>query len=199
MNGIDKIAGRITEDGKQEAEAILAEARKEAGGLTEKYAVQAKEEAEKILAAAKSHAEEIKRRAVGAAEQDAKQQLLATKQDMITKAFDEALKKLLNLPEPEYVDLLARLAVAASSTGSEEIIFSAKDQKACGQKVMDKANQLLKAAGKKGGLTIHAEPRPFEGGLLLKAGDVEVNCTLDTILRLSKEDLTLEVAGILFN
>ena len=198
MNGIDKIAGRIAEEGKQEAEAILSSAQGEAGAITEKYAAQAKEESAKILAAGKERADEIRRRAVSAAEQAGKQQMLAAKQDMISRAFDAALQKLLALPEGEYADLLAKLAAAASFTGAEEVVFSPKDQKGCGQKVLDAANQLLAKAGKQGGLTMSSETRAFDGGLLLKAGDVEVNCTLDTILRLSKEDLTLEVAQVLF-
>ena len=198
MNGIDKITGKIAEDGKQEAEAILSDAKAEAGTIADKYAAQAKEEGEKILAAGKEHAEEIRRRATSAADQDAKQQLLATKQNLISEAFGKALKKLLELPEGEYVNLLAKLAAAASSSGAEEVIFSPKDKGAYGQKVLDAANQILAKAGKKGNLSMSAETRPFDGGLLLKAGDVEVNCTLDTILRLSREDMTLEVAQALF-
>jgi len=198
MNGIDKIAGRITEDVGAEIEAALAEAKSEAGAIADRYAASAKEESDRVLAAGKVQAEEILRRAASAADQEAKQQILATKQNLISRAFDAALHKLMGLPEPEYADLLAKLAAAASSTGSEELVFSAKDQKGCGQKVLDSANDMLAKAGKKGALTISAETGSFEGGFLMKSGDVEVNCTLDTILRLSKEDLTLDVAHALF-
>lgn len=198
MNGIDKIAGKIKEDAGQEIESILAQARSEAAAITEKYAALAKAESDKILFAGQEQAKEIRRRADSAADQEAKQQLLATKQKMLTRAFDEALQKLLALPAEEYAALLAGLAAKAASGGSEEIILSAKDREALGQKVLAGANQLLEKAGKKAALTLSSETRPFIGGLLLKSGDVEVNCTLDTILRLSKEDLALEVAAALF-
>ncbi|MCL1805481.1 MAG: V-type ATP synthase subunit E [Clostridiales bacterium] len=198
MNGIDKIAGKITEDVRAEIETVLAEAKSEAGAIAERYAALAKEESDKALAAGKVQAEEIRRRAASAAEQEAKQQLLATKQSLISRAFDAALHKLLALPEPEYTGLLAKLAAEASTTGSEELVFSPKDKNGCGQKVLDGANGLLAKAGKKGALTISAEAGSFEGGFLMKSGDVEVNCTLDTILRLSREDLTLDVAHALF-
>ncbi|MEL7623224.1 MAG: V-type ATP synthase subunit E [Clostridiales bacterium] len=198
MNGIDKIAGKIAADAGKEIESILAQAQSEAAAIAEKYAVQAKAESDKILASGQEQAKDIRRRADSAADQEAKQQLLATKQKMLTRAFDEALQKLLALPAEEYAALLAGLAAKAASSGSEEIILSAKDREALGQKVLAGANQLLEKAGKKAALTLSSETRPFIGGLLLKSGDVEVNCTLDTILRLSKEDLALEVAAALF-
>ena len=47
-------------------------------------------------------------------------------------------------------------------------------------------------------MTLSGETRAFKGGLLLKSGDVEINCTLETIVQLSKEELALDVAAALF-
>jgi len=198
MNGIDKIAGKIAEDARQEADSILAEAKAQAVEIAGKYAALAKEESSKLLAAGEERSKEIRRRAVSAADQEAKQQVLATKQKMISQAFDIALQKLLALPEDEYVNLLARLAAGASSSGSEAVVFSSKDMAACGEKVLKSANELLARAGKKNNLTLAAEAGAFDGGLMLKSGKVETNCTLDAILRLSREDLAPEVAAALF-
>jgi len=198
MNGIDKIAGKIAEDARSEADSILAGARAEAGTIADKYAALAKEEGEKTLAAGRKRAEEIGRRAASMADHEAKLQILATKQDMISKAFDQTMQKLLTLPKAEYVDLLARLACGASSTGSEEIVLSAKDLKTCGNNVLESANYLLAKAGKTDKLTLSAETGNFDGGLLLRSGKVETNCTLDAILRLSKEELVPEVTAALF-
>jgi len=198
MNGIDKIAGKIAADAKVEAEAILADARAQAGVIADEYARQAKEESGRILAAGQALSVEIGRRADSASDQEAKQQLLSTKQNMISRAFDEALAKLVALPEDEYVALLARLAADAAPSGGGEIVLSARDHQTRGTKVLESANRLLAQAGKQGNLTLSAQTGDFAGGLLLKSGDVEVNCTLETILRLSREELTLEVAAALF-
>ena len=198
MNGIDKIAGKIAEDARQEAASILAEARAQAAEIVDKYAALAQEESGRGIVAGEERAKEILRRAVSAAEQEAKQQLLATKQKMISRAFDIALHKLLALPESEYVDLLARLAAHASSTGNEEIILSSEDLNACGEKVLKSANQLLAKAGKKDHLILSAETGFFDGGLVLRAGQVEKNCALGAILRLLKEDMAPKVAEVLF-
>ena len=198
MNGIDKIAGKIAEDARQEADSILAEAKAQAAGITNKYAALAKEESSKLLAAGEERSKEIRRRAVSAADQEAKQQLLATKQKMISRAFDVALQKLLALPESEYVAFLARLAADASSTGSETVVLSSKDLKKCGDNILKSANELLAKASKKNNLTLSTETGSFDGGLMLRSGKVEINCTLDAILRLSKENLAPEIAAALF-
>ena len=199
MNGIDKIAGKIAEDARQEADSILAEARTQAAGIVDKYAALAKEESDRLLLAGEERAKAILHRAASAAEQAAKQQLLSAKQKMISRAFDIALQELFALPEKEYVALLARLAANASSTGDEEIILSSKDLNACGEKILKSANQLLADAGKSHNLTLSAEAGLFDGGLILKAGQVETNCTLGAILRLSKDDLAPKVAAVLFS
>ena len=198
MNGIDKIALKIAEDAKQEADSILAEARTQAAEIAGKYAALAKEESEKLLVAGKERSKEIIRRAASAADQEAKQQLLATKQKMISRAFDIALQRIFALPENEYADFLARLAANASSTGNEEIILSTKDLNVYGERVLHSANHLLAERGKNNCLTLSAEPGRFDGGLMLRAGRVETNCTMDAIMRLSKEDLAPNIAAVLF-
>lgn len=197
MNGLDKIAAKITADSQTEITEILAAAKKEAAEIAERYSVLAQGEKDKILALGRDEVKEIARRGDSAAEQEMKKQLLATKQNLITKAFDLALAQLLSLPEQDYIALLAGLAAKASSKGDEEIILSAKDS-SLGEQVLAKANELVTKSGKEGGLTLSETKGSFNGGLLLKSGDVEVNCTLDTLMRLSKEDLALDVADALF-
>ncbi|MEA4892211.1 MAG: V-type ATP synthase subunit E family protein [Peptococcaceae bacterium] len=198
MNGIEKITGKIAVDAKQEAEAILSQARSEAAAIAGKYQAQSQEEAKKILVAGEEQAKEIRRRAKAAAELEGRQKVLTTKQELIAQAFDKALEKLLSLPAPEYTALLAQLASRAAGSGSETVVMSPKDREALGQAVVEQANKLLSQSGKAAGLTLSSETRDFKGGLLLKSGDVEVNCTLETIVQLSKEELALDVAAALF-
>ncbi len=198
MNGIEKITGKIAVDAKQEAEAILSQARSEAAAIAGKYQAQSQEEAKRILVAGEEQAKEIRRRAKAAAELEGRQKILTTKQELIAQAFDKALEKLLSLPAAEYTALLAQLAAGAAGSGNETVVMSPKDREAMGQAVVEQANKLLNQSGKAAGLTLSSETRDFKGGLLLKSGDVEVNCTLETIVQLSKEELALDVAAALF-
>lgn len=199
MTGIEKIIGRIDSDAQSEIDAVMAKAQAQADEITARYAAQAAEEREEILKRGRKAAAEREERLASSAQMEAKKLMLAAKQEMLDAAFDEALKQLCTLSADAYVELLAKLAVRASSTGTEQIIMSQTDRKPYGVKVAKRANQLLEAAGKTGSLTLSAESGAFQGGLLLSDGDVEVNCTFETLVRLTRSEIAGEVAKVLFD
>ena len=226
MNGIEKITARIAEDGKAEIETMLAQARSQAAEITAKYQAQAKAEAEEILAQGRADAQERARRLDSMAQMECRKAVLAAKQDVIEEAFQLAHKKLLDLSQEEYVAFLADLAVKASVTGREKLIFSAPDRARVGKAVVMAANEKLAGgaapklpdpAGSKtkamlnkvitgasavlsgtAMLTLAEETRPMDGGFILSDGAVEVNCTFDTLIRLQRGALAGEVAKVLF-
>lgn len=198
MTGIEKITQRIAGDAQQEAEAILAQAQAQADEIMARYQAQAKQITEDTLAKGEKAAAERRSRLKGGAEMERRQQTLAVKQEMLDKAFDLALSKLCSLPEREYVDLLAQLTVKASTTGREQLILCIADRARYGVKVATRANDLLAKAGKTAQLTLSQESRDFRGGLLLADGDVEVNCTFETLVRLARGSVSGEVAKVLF-
>lgn len=118
--------------------------------------------------------------------------ILAAKQEMLDAAFAEAEKQLNCLSDADMVATLAVLAQKASTTGKEEIILNADVAKRLGAQVVRKANE-------KGlNLTLGKTTGNFPGGLLLKDGDVEVNCTFATLVRLTRNEMAGEVAKVLF-
>lgn len=195
MNGIDKITQRITEEIDREIADIQAQAREQADAITAEYAARAEKSSADILAHGQAAAEERQERLTGMARMEAKKTLLAAKQEMISRAFDLALEKLCSLPEEEYIKLLADLAVRASSTGAEAVIFSQEDRSRIGKAVVTAANEML---GDKGRLTLATQTRPMAGGLILSDGAVEINCSFETLVRLQKTAAAGEVANILF-
>ena len=64
-----------------------------------------------------------------------------------------------------------------------------------GALVVEKANALKEGAA----FTLSSEHRELEGGLLLKKGLVEINCSFATQLRLLRQDMAADVAAILFS
>ena len=195
MDGIEKITGRIAADASQEIAAIQAEARRQADEIAGRYEAQARRESEDILARGRRDADERVERLASVAQLDARKLELAAKQEMLSKAYDLALEKLVNLPDKDYVTLLADLAVKASSTGKEAVIFSQKDRTRYGKQVVTQANERLKD----GHLTMSEQTRPIQGGLILSDGDVEVNCTFETLVRLQRGEMDREVAKVLFD
>ena len=227
MNGIEKITARIQPDAGAELKAIRAQAEEQAAQIRSQYEAQAKAEAEKAAESCRQAAQQQLERLEGAAEMEAKTRLLTAKQACIDRAFERAREHLLSMPETEYVELLAKLAVRSSTTGREEIVLNERDRSAIGQKVVSRANQLLAQAvapdlpaelkESRAGtiltkvvtganallqgtamLTLSADTAEIQGGLILRDGQVEVNCAFETQLRLLRESLAGQVAKILF-
>ena len=227
MNGIEKITARIQQDASADLDAIRAQAEEQAAQIRSQYEAQAKAEAEKAAESCRQAAQQQLERLEGAAEMEAKTRLLTAKQACIDRAFERAREHLLSMPEAEYVELLAKLAVRSSTTGREEVVLNERDRAAVGQKVVARANQLLAQAvapdlpeelkaSKAGGiltkvvtganallqgtamLTLAADTAEIQGGLILRDGQVEVNCAFETQLRLLRESLAGQVAKILF-
>ena len=194
MKGLDKIIERIRADAAAEIDAIRAEGEAKAAEMTAGYAAQAEEasrtEAEKTRLAAQALSERGNR----ADAMDQSKALLAAKQECIDEAFDLAAKKLRQLPREDYIAVLAALA-AAAGVGDEELILSAADAAAIGKQVVEKANAAKCGAA----FTLSTETRELEGGLILKRGDVEVNCAFATQLRLLRQTMAADVAAILFS
>ena len=195
MNGIDKITARIEEDCQKEADAILAEAKAKAAEITARFQAQADAEAKAILERGRKDAAERERRLASVDQLECRKAVLAAKQDMIDLAFQKAGEKLRSLPLEDYVTFLAGLAEKASSTGQEKLVFSPADRARVGKKVAIAANNRI---GPQAALTVAEETRPMDGGFILSSGNVEVNCTFDTLIRLQRGPLAGEVSRVLF-
>lgn len=198
MDGIEKILQRIREDATAEIEAILAEARSEAEATTAQYAARAEKEAAELLSHGKADAEDRAERLEGLARMEAQKIVLAEKQKLVDEAFQLAIQQLSDLPGQEYEALLVRLVQESAASGTEQVIFSPKDYKEYGKKVVETVNDNLKAAGKTGKLTLSKETRPLRGGVVLRDEDGEIDCSLEMLVRLGRNELTVEVSDILF-
>lgn len=198
MNGIDKISARILADAEAEAAAICAQAEEKAAQITADYDRKIAAEQQRLSAEVQTEAEKQLARDQGAARMAARRQLLETKQTLVDAAFRQAEQQLLTLPQAEYVRLCAHLACEASVSGSEELIFCEKDRAAVGQAVTDAANTLLRKAGKPAALTLCVQTRPMQGGVVLKNGLVETNCSIETLVSGLRPELSGKVAARLF-
>lgn len=198
MNGIEKISARILADAETEAAAIRAQAEEKAAQIRTDYDRRIESEQQRLTAEAQAEAEKQLARDQGAARMAARRQLLETKQSLVDAAFRQAEQQLLSLPEAEYIKLCAQLAAQASATGYEALIFCEADRKRVGQAVTEQANALLQKAGKPAKLTLSAETRPMCGGVVLKDGLIETNCSIGTMVSGLRPALSGKVAACLF-
>ena len=194
MNGLEKLTDQIDADMQKEIDAALVQARSQAQEIQSWYESQAQIQVEAIRRKGQQDAVFRQERLVDEAKMEARRDILATKQELIGRAFDLALEKLLELPEKEYVALLSDLAVKASSTGKEAVIFSQKDRTRYGKTVVTQANEKLGG----GHLTLSEQTRPIKGGLILQDSQVETNCSFEVLIHLQRNTLSAEVAQVLF-
>ena len=184
---IEKITARILQEAKDEAASLVSAAEKEVSDRLAEANAQAMDIAAKSNAKAKEDAETIKERKKSVAELEARKMILAAKQEMIEKSFGEAVKDLAAMPEPKYLDFLAE---QLSGYEKGELILSAKDQAAIGEKL---------AARLPEGITLSKETADIAGGFILRDGQVSVNGSLEAILENVKKDITAQIAVVLFS
>lgn len=227
MEGIEKITAKIAQDAQAEVNRLERETQAQVDEILAQAQAQAEKETADTLARGKKAAHERLERLASAAGMEGRKLELAAKQEVLGEAFDLALEKLCSLPEQEYVKLLTALVLEASSSGKEQLVFSAKDRAQIGKQVVVAANEALASQvapelpesitdSKVGAfvgklvnttaamvngtamLTLSQETREMQGGFIMVDGDVEINCAFETLVRLQREKLEKEVANVLF-
>ena len=111
----------------------------------------------------------------------------------MARAFQRAVEQLCALEDEPYAKLLARLAASAAETKQEKIILNERDKARVGARVAEEANRLCS-----GSMTLAEECRPIVGGLILSQGKIEVNCALDTLAALRRNELAGKASALLF-
>lgn len=220
MNNLDKIIEKINDQAQGEADAIFAAATSKAAQIMEDgenragdTVVRAQKKAERDTAAAIE-------RARSTADMKKREILLGTKVGLLGKAFAEAERKLLELPADEYCDFAAHLLCDAVSDRVEtvdklrreygdeeeysldfEAIFNAKDKEAYGADIVKRAKALLKKISADMGKTeirVSDETAAIDGGLILRYGDIETNCSVEAVIAGAREKSEATAASILF-
>ena len=198
MKGIDKITSRIIADAETECASVKKESDERCAAVRAENEKRAQDEYWRLVREGVKDTEQRVQRMDRTARLEAKKSVLNMKQEAVSRAFDLAKDKIAELPERDYVAFLAREAAEAAITGQEEVIFCERDRKSVGAKAVKAANELLAAKGMPGLLTLSDATRDMAGGLMLKQGDIEVNCTVDTLLDLTRDELAARVADVLF-
>jgi V/A-type H+-transporting ATPase subunit E len=199
MNGIERITARIEADARKEAEAILSEADERCEQIRAEYEKKAQEEYWKLIRAGVKECEARVKLLASTAEMEAKKKVLSLKQEMVARAFVRAVELILSRPVDEYAGFLAHQAARAAVTGTEEIILNSRDRESCGRKVVRLANDLLNKRGIAGKLTLSDETRQMAGGIILRQGGIETNCSIEAIIETCRNELSAPVAQVLFD
>lgn len=198
MKGTEKIIAHIRADGDAEAKKIIDAASKQAEEKRAESFKAALSEYEKLMQAGNAECEDILSGSRRIAEMEAKKSVLSVKQEMISAAFDAAREEIVNMPRDKYTQFLARMAAEAAVSGMEEIVLNARDKAEIGKSVCKAANELLSAKGTPGKLTVSEDTADISGGVIVRFGGIETNCSIDALIRQRRSGLSTEVAAALF-
>ena len=194
MKGTEKIIAHIQADAKAQADAILAQAEQQCAEIRQNYEIKARDAyGEKIRVGVKANQDKLDS-IDRLARMEGRKSVLALKQEMVSASFDRACEMLVSLPGDKYVELLAKLAAQASVSGDEELVLNERDRAGIGEAVVKAANEKL-GGGK---LTLAGETGDFKGGLILRRGSIEANCTVELLVELCRGDMSAQLAGVLF-
>ncbi len=217
VNSSEKITGRIISVAQSEADKIIAVAEKEASAITEEYKKKAAEIAAIADAEFSADAESARSRIKTSAEKLRSNIMLDAKSAKLDETFEKARLKLINLPDGDYEKMLSIMLVSTVKNQIEsekraldqdtdgeitvcetyEVLLSAKDKARVGTSMIKEASALAKTAGKK--LSVSDENANIDGGFILRAGDIEINCSIGLILSQLRNELEGDVYHILFS
>ena len=188
MKGIEKITQRINDQAQAEIDGILAAAQAQADLITQQGKAKAEAESAELAARNTMAAAARQERLIGAAQMEAKKLVLAARQELMEKAYDKALEKLCTMSDEAYIAVVVDLLEQAAPDGKGSVVFGADVKQRIGEAAVAQANKKLG-----GSLTLAEETRPMKGGFILSRGNVEVNCTFETLVRLQKAETAGEV------
>ena len=222
INGLNKITDKILSEAQAKADKILADAQAECDRINAEYAERADKIRSDISTEAEKGGMEYVARIRSTAANSKRNLLLQTKSDLIDGVFESVLEQTRNLELEKYNELLTGLLSAAileqivfedtvrSNEDEEEaaipeyyeVIFNQRDRDRCGKTVIEGVQKHLSGkvgAEKLSRLTLSAQTAAIDGGLILRCGNVESNCSLSILFAQLRNGLESEVALTLFD
>lgn len=220
MTGLEKIIHRIREDARERATAILESAGKDCEAVATEYAQRAdrirRESAQHTL----QEGEELISRTRSAAAMTRRNILLEARAQVLDEAFEAARGEICDTDYGKYRELLVALLSCALleqvksekeslALGDEitpveyyEVALNATDLPRFGKSVMEGVRRVAErriGTERMAKLRLCETPAEIDGGLILRYGSVEVNCSLTALLAGMRQELEERVLAVLFD
>lgn len=197
MTGLEKILKTIEDQAQAEADEVIAQANQTAKEILDAAKLEAEKQSRRIAEKSASDVRAALSRAESAAALQEKKILLEAKQQIISNIILKARDSLANLPSLEFTEIILQMIKRYAHNKPGKIIFSATDKSRLSIDFMEKVNDVL--ANKPGAqLTISEENANITNGFLLIYGDIEENCSFDSLFSSEKEILQDKVNSLLF-
>lgn len=193
MKGTEKIIAHIEADAQAQADAVLGEARQRCEAIKARFDEKASRLYSDRIREGVKACQDQEDSALRISRMEARKSVLSVKQEMVEKSFDLAVQQIVALPDKKYTAFLADLVKKAGPAGDEEIILNAADRDRVGEALIKAVN----ADGAK--MKLSDETRDIKGGLILRRGSIETNCSVELLVELCRGELSAKLADVLFD
>ncbi|MBU0701402.1 hypothetical protein KKE26_08955 [bacterium] len=190
---LEDILNRIQKEAQQTVESIMTEASKQAESIVAEAQKQACEMKQRLWKEIQQQIEGEKQRKFTIVRLECQKQLLQEKEVQIKNAFSNALNYLANLNDADYKHLMNKLLLSAVKPNEESVVCVNKEKHQL-------INDILKEINAKIGSSLHlsSQDASIRGGFILQHKRQELNCSFEAMLHHVQEEITYDVAGILF-
>lgn len=218
MTGLEKVTGKIIADAEADARVILAKAEEDCAARRAEVQARTDAEIDGIRQNADRDCEALVVRAKSSAVMAKRGVLLETRGEMVDEAYRRAAKQIRDLPADQYFELLTIMLKGALQRQLEgeaeskrlygediapdgyDVMLNSRDQKHYGERLLSTARTTLcpKLGLDPYRVSLAVEPAGIDGGLVLRCGDVEVNCSLSMLFAEVRRTTEQAVSDTLF-
>lgn len=219
MTGLEKVIGKIIADAEADAKEILDRAEAECAAIRERYEARREAELEALREANDRECQALIVRAKSSAAMAKRNAILEARAAILNEAYAAAEKQIRSMNGEQYIDFLCKMLRSAMkrqlegeadslrlygeniSPAKYEVLLNNRDRDYYGDKLME---VFLSGMGAKlppearAKIRLAGETVPIDGGLVLRAGAVETNCSLSMLLAESRRETETRVSRILF-
>ena len=219
MTGLEKVIGKIIADAEADAGEILDKARAECEEIKAKYTAETDAEIEKLTDECDRECQALIIRARSSAAMAKRNAILEARAKLLDDAYAAAEKQIKSMNGDQYLDLLCKMLRSSLknqlegeaeslrlygediSPAAYEVVLNSRDRETYGEKLLAAyragyGSKLSPAVLAK--LRLAPDAAPIDGGIILRCGPVETNCSLSMLLAANRRETETKVSRILF-
>jgi V/A-type H+-transporting ATPase subunit E len=195
---LDDIKNKIISEAEKKAQEILQKAQEEAEQILKKGQERANQIKKDLLTKVEREAQIKKNKIISASRLEIKKKVLEVKQASLAEAFRLATERIIQLPEEEYLEFIRNILLQTPISNKAIVITNERDRARVTEEFLEQISSSLLDSGKEIRLTLSPETRDIQGGIIISMDDIEINHSLEIVLRFLRDELELKLAQILF-
>ena len=221
INGLDKMIEKILSHAREEGARTIAEGEADCKQISAVYAARAEAIRERLTDEAEREATDMISRAKATVASQKQGFLMKTQSKLLDDVFETIFSKLRSMSGEAYLAILTGLLCTAffEQVASEkdaflmygeeelvvpdryEVLLSSRDRERYGAALIAECRKRLYtriSAEVLGKLVLADQTVAMDGGLILRCGNIETNCSFDQLFLQLREELEAEVNHALF-